>query len=136
MVKLPDEFCLVASDVQNALDERRIDDAKRIAVEHLRAGYHSQAFLNIVAGMLNVKKEMGKPGRKGRPPQHWADIGFEFQERQAAGEKLTNVYAELAKKWGYHENTIRAAVKYFQEAERKHDAETWPGADWEKPNSK
>jgi hypothetical protein len=47
MAKLVPEFCAVAFEIRSALEEGRNADAKRIAVEHLRAGYHSQPFLNI-----------------------------------------------------------------------------------------
>jgi uncharacterized coiled-coil protein SlyX len=120
MAKLP-FICPVALEVQAALDERRIPDAKRIAAEHLRRGYHSQEFLNIVAKMLQVKVQSGVRGPKRKKPPHWLEIGNDFQELRDAGDSYEIACVKLAKKYGCSEGTIRTTRAFFEKAHREHD---------------
>lgn len=120
MAKLPD-ISFVAAEVRAALDERRIDDAKRIAAKELRAGYHHQEFLNIVAEMLEVKKQPGKRGPKYKKrPSNWLEIGIDFEKLRDAGVSYEKACEELERKWGT-KNTIQKAVAFFRKAKKEHD---------------
>jgi hypothetical protein len=123
MAKLPDEFCVVTFEIRSALEEGRKADAKRIAVEQLRAGYHSPEFLNIVAEMWADKKRGKNDGRpKNSFKQHWVHIGTDFLDlygdgaKDDDGDKYDNVCKKLVKKWGYSYGTITAAVAFFRKA--------------------
>jgi len=136
MAKL-DLPCAIASEIRAALAERREDDAKRIAVEQLRAGYQSQEFWNIVAKMLEPKPKRNR-GRKDEPtkdPSYWLDIGEAFLElggSEYEGEKGEEKYEVLinllaGKKWGPNDDSysyaiIAKAVAFFRKARREHDA--------------
>jgi hypothetical protein len=120
MAKLPD-ISRVASEVRAALDERRIPDAKRIAAKALRAGHHHQEFLNIVAEMLEVKKQSGKLGRKRQTsPRYWLEIGIDFEKLRDVGVSYEKACEELERKWGT-KNTIQKAVAFFRKAKKEHD---------------
>jgi hypothetical protein len=118
MAKLVPEFCAVAFEIRSALEEGRNADAKRIAVEHLRAGYHSQPYLNIVAEMWANKPKRGKNDGRPKNPfkQHWVNIGIYFQELRDRDVKYDDACKKLVKKWGYSYGTITAAVAFFRNA--------------------
>jgi hypothetical protein len=124
MVKLPFEFLpqsIIELDVRAALDELRIDDAKRIAAEHLRAGYHSQPFLEVVAEILEIKKETGVVGRKQlKSPKYWLEIGNDYQDLRDAGLNYEEACAELATRYGkgFSESTIKNTVAWFENAHK------------------
>ena len=119
MAKLPD-VSFVASELRTALDEGRKPDAKHIAVKHLRAGYHSQAFLNIVADMLEIKKQPGKLGRKPqKSPPYWLEIGSEI-EKLHYKMTIEEAVQQLKTKYGSR-NTIQEAWAYFRKARKEHD---------------
>jgi hypothetical protein len=116
--------CLVAFKIRSALDERRMGDAERIAVDRLRAGYQSQEFWDIVAEMLedkNVPRERGRPEKK--MPPHWWKIGNAFLDLDG-DKKPTQAIKALVKLNYGSRNTIRKAVKYFQNANLAHDEAT------------
>jgi hypothetical protein len=126
MAKLLFDFCTVAVDIRSAIDERRIGDAKQLAAEHLRSGYHSQPFLNIVAELLKVKKQMGVRGPKHKSaPSFWYEIGNDFQELRDAGESYSDACEKLAKKYGSGVRTIEKAVAFFRKASKEHDDMVW-----------
>ncbi len=113
-------------EVRAALSERRIADAKRIATEHLRAGYTSPEFLNVVAEMLEIKKQHGKPGRKPRKSEpYWLEIGSKIQKLRDTGNDgkgmtVEEAVEELQTKYGSR-NTIQKAWAYFRKARKEHD---------------
>jgi hypothetical protein len=120
MVTLP-FVCPVASEIKAALDEQRIPDAKRIAAEHLRTGYHSRDFLNVVAKILEVKKQHGKIGRKPRKSEpYWLEIGSEIEGLRDEGMTIEEAVEELKTKYGSR-NTIQKAWAYFRKANKEHD---------------
>jgi hypothetical protein len=87
----------------------------------VRAGYHSQPFLDIIAELLEIKKQSGKrgPKHKKRPP-YWLEIGIDFKKLRDAGVSYEKACEELRKKWGA-KNTIQKAVAFFQKAQKEHD---------------
>jgi hypothetical protein len=114
------DFCAVAFEVRSALDEGRIPDAKRIAAEHLRTGYTSQQFLEVVAEILEIEKEVGVVGRKQQKQRpYWVEIGNAVQDLRDAGATYENACAETAKKFNCSESTIKNTVRFFKEAESK-----------------
>jgi hypothetical protein len=122
MAKL--QFCSVAFEIRSALDERRTADAERIATKHLRAGYHSPEFLNIVAEMIedkNVPREPGRPGKK--CPQRWWEIGQAFEDLGGYNKPTQAIKELVRQKWGSR-GTVRKAVDYFKEAKIAHDDAT------------
>jgi hypothetical protein len=121
MVKLP-FVCSVTMEVRAALRERRIADAKRIATEHLRAGYASPEFLNVVAEMLANKPEWGKRGPKHKIPPHWLEIGNEIEKLRYKDKGMTveDAIGELKTKYG-HRNTIQKAWAFYRNAKNEHD---------------
>jgi hypothetical protein len=118
MAKL--DFCPLAFELRCALEERRLADAKRIAVKHLRG--RGEEFLNIVAEMLGAKSRPGKSGAKKKLyPPHWLDIGSDYLQLRDAGAKYRPACQALARKYGYSLTQIRNAVGRFQQAQRIHD---------------
>ena len=118
MPNLPFDFCPITLEVRSAMDERRIPDAKRIAAEHLRSGRHSKPFLNIVAELLELKKQSGKRGRKHITfPHYWYEIGNDFEQLRDDGDD----YRKLAKKYGPKVRTIEKTVAFFRKAKKEHD---------------
>jgi hypothetical protein len=128
MAKL--DFCSVAIDIRCALDEGRIPDAKRIAIEHLEAGYHSPEFSKIVAEIYKKKRSAQKKYK-----EHWTEIGEAFWE--LAGDDLDKEKYEVAidvlvgRKWGprkdqeYKRRTITKAVADYREGRRENDRLLW-----------
>jgi hypothetical protein len=136
MVKLPFEFCPVAMEVRAALDERRLRDAKRIAAKHLRVGCKSQQFLDVVAEMLETKKEKGKRGRKKQAtynPPYWYEIGTAFDDLvlpkdDKPGLSYVKAIEELAEgpgRLGPKKNAIQKAVAFYRKAKKQHDEACW-----------
>jgi len=118
MVKFSFDFCPVADELRAALDERRMDDAKRIAIKHLRAGYKSQQFWDAVADLLEIKKEIGVVGRKQlKSPVKWFEIGNVFQDLRDAGVTRKKAYEKLANDFGQSIHTIRDTVRFFEKAD-------------------
>jgi hypothetical protein len=119
------EFCfdIVAFKIRCALDEGRRLDAVRLAHEHLRAGYRSTQFLEIVLELMQAKKQPGeKTGPKpGRPPKHWFDIGRDYFDLYDAGYSYEQACTALAMKYGFGESTIKATVAFFRKAKAEHD---------------
>jgi hypothetical protein len=122
MTKLP-FVCTVTVEIQAALAERRIPDAKRIAAEHLRAGYHSPDFLNVVADMLVAKPIRGKRGPKHKIPPYWIELGSEIEKLHDKGITIEDAVRKLKTKYGTR-NTIQKAWAYFRKARKEHD-EIW-----------
>ena len=112
------ELCEVAIEVRNALDEGRIEDAKRIAIKNLRAGFHSQPFADVIAEMLGAKPRKGENGRSRRKyPPGWLDIGHDFQRLQKSGLTYEEAREQLAKKYGKSERTIETVRAFFKKSD-------------------
>jgi hypothetical protein len=124
MVTLP-FVCSATMEVRAALSERRIADAKRIATKHLRAGYASPEFLNVVAEMLAIKPKRGKRGPKHKKPPYWLDIGSEIEElryngNNGKGMTVEEAIEKLKTKYG-HRNTIQKAWAFYRNSKKEHD---------------
>jgi hypothetical protein len=116
------DFCAVAIELRAALDEQRIADAKHIAAKHLRDGYHSPEFLEVVAEILEIKKEVGVPGRKQlKYPKYWLEIGNDYLDLRGAGHNYEDACAKLAEKYDCGESTIKNTVSFFEDAKEEHN---------------
>jgi hypothetical protein len=118
MAKLPFEFCEVAFEVREALDEGRMVDAKRIVIERLQAGYHSQPFADVIAEMLGAERRAGTKGRKARkyPPQ-WLEIGYDFRQLRDSGITHEEARRQLAKKWERSSRSIETTRAFFEKSD-------------------
>jgi hypothetical protein len=119
MVKV--DLCFVAFEIRCALEERRLGDAERMAIEHLEAGYHSPEFLKVVAEILKSKKEKGKKGQPRKQyKEHWIEIGEAFCELADDDIKYEEAIDLLVgKKWfgkTYSRGTIAKAVACYRAA--------------------
>ena len=74
--------CLVAMKICSALDEGRRPEAKKLAIEYGRNGYHSEEFSKVLAELLVLSEP--QPGMEGRPqnkfPSYWYEIGIRIEE--------------------------------------------------------
>jgi hypothetical protein len=122
MAKLDPPFCPVALEIRSAIDERRIADAQRIAVKHLREGYNSQPFCDAVAELLvflepKPKKQSGKRGApKKAAPRFWYEIGTDY-ERLRERHSYEKALDELADKYNCSTKTISNALRFFRRAD-------------------
>jgi hypothetical protein len=123
--------------VRSASEEHRIPDARRIAAEYLGLGHHSQEFLDLVAEVLEIKKEKGKTGRKKqKAPIGWYDIGKAFENLRdskksgGGGFSYLDAIEELANSpegLGYKRGALVKRVGYFLKAKEKSDEIWWEG---------
>jgi hypothetical protein len=122
MAPLP--FSCETVELRAALEERRLADAKKLAIRWLRAGRCSSEFLNIVADLWELEKQSGKMGAKKKLcPPHWYEIGSEYDELRAAGYKSDDACGQLKTKHRRSIRSIRTAVAYFRKCRAAHDAD-------------
>lgn len=119
MPKLPDTFSLQAISIRSALQEGRIEDARTLVVDLLRAGQADRAVQALAADMLKPT-----PRKRGRPkalPQHWYEIGMMFDRLRDDGESYEIALAEVANHFGYSETHARNCVEVYENARAEHD---------------
>jgi hypothetical protein len=119
MPEIPFELCEVEIDVRNALDEGRMDDAKRIAIDHLQSGFYPRPFADVVAEMLGAKRRSGARGRKpNRYPPKWFEIGRDFRQMQKSGIGYDEAVERLARKYQRSERSVQTALAFFNQSDR------------------
>lgn len=122
MAKLPPSFSLQAAPIEAALSEGRTEDARRLVVDLLRAGKADRVTQAIAADLIRPPKR--KRGRQKTLPQHWFDIGEDFNHLRGIGRGYEETLAELAAKYGFSESHIRNAAAEYEAAKRAHDDAT------------
>ncbi|EXL09985.1 hypothetical protein [Aquamicrobium defluvii] len=122
MAKLPPNFSMQAIPIEAAIEEGRPDDAKRLICEVLLSGKADKVVQRLAAEMIRPPKK----GR-GRPkslPQHWFDIGSDYDDLRSRGMKYEDVMAELERRYGFADATLRKAIAFYNEARAAHDEAT------------
>lgn len=115
MAKL--NFCAKTAELRAMASDGRGEEAKRRAVELLRAGHAHKMFLAFVADLLDPPaKGRGAPSR---PPRQWPDIGEDYELLRDEGSSHQNVLMDLADKYGVAERTIERAVAIFREVKEQ-----------------
>ena len=110
-------FCSVAFDIRHALRNGQLEEAKAIAIKHLRAGYHSKEFLNAIAELLEHKKQKGRPKIS---LENRLEIGLEFVQLESAGRRY-GARKALAKKYHCSVSEISTIVDWFKKAKDNND---------------
>src|SRR3974377_2524974 len=90
MAKRPEDFWVVA-ELGAALQEGRDDEAKAIAIRHLKAKH--DPFSEILVELLQGKK------RKKHAPKFWAEIGSQIEALRASGISVKQEIAKLAREY-------------------------------------
>jgi hypothetical protein len=111
MAKLPPSFSLQAVPIKAAISEGRIEDAKRLVVDLLRAGKADKVVQGIAADLIRPGKRL--PGRPKTLPQFWIEIGEDFHRMREAGVRYETVLAELGAKYGFSESHIRNCIATY-----------------------
>lgn len=119
MPRLPPGFSLQAIPIRAALSEGRTADAETLVAEILRAGSADRVVQQIAAEMIKPPKRAR--GRRKALPQHWLEIGEQFEWLRADGVKYEDALAQLATKFGYSETHVRTAVATYAEARAASD---------------
>jgi len=129
MAKLPEDFWVVA-ELGAALQEGRDDEAKAIAIRHLKAKH--DPFSEILVELLQGKK------RKKHAPKFWAEIGSQIEALRASGISVKQAIAKLAreykgkfrkyekkknKKNELPEKSVERARTYFRRAQKTYEEE-------------
>lgn len=118
MVSIPSRFSLPAISIRGALQEGRVNDAKTMVIDLLRAGRADAVVQGIAADLL-------RPGKRsrGRPrtlPKFWMQIGEEFERMRDTGNRYEETVIHLSEKFGYSETHVRNAVRTYRDAVNGH----------------
>ncbi|MCO5145545.1 MAG: hypothetical protein M9895_05115 [Aquamicrobium sp.] len=122
MAKLPPNLSLQAFPIEEALAEGRKGDAERLICEILLSGKADNVVQRLAAEMIRPPKK-----GKGRPkslPQHWFDIGTDFDDFRSRGMKYEEAMRELERRYGFSDATLRKAITFYNDARSAHDAAT------------
>ncbi|MCA1365943.1 hypothetical protein I6F15_00770 [Bradyrhizobium sp. BRP14] len=116
MVKL--SFCSKTAELRAMAYDGRSEEARRKAIELLRAGYSHKLFLAFVADLLDPPvKGRGAPSR---PPREWLDIGDDYENLRDDGRSHQDALMDLAEKYSVAERTVERAVAIYREAKAEH----------------